>query len=123
MAIVIVKIRGDDRVRNPRLVFDTEEHKTLGRSRTLTRNDASRDFQLLSAAEARQIDGAENAALDHLPAMESPGMRAGGKPGAAEVGDEALFIRHARQRRRCVGLGDITEQRTDEASGFFDLPE
>ena len=50
-------------------------------------------------------------------------MRADGEPGAVEVGDQALFVVHGRERRGGVRLGLLFQQWAGGADGALDLPE
>ena len=117
------QIGSDDRIGDSRFVFQTDKHKTFGRSRALACDNAASDAKTLAAGKVAKFAGAANThGIEPLAAV-SHGMRADGESGAAEIGNQTLFMVHALERRRRIGLGQFFQQRPRAANRTFHLPE
>ena len=92
----------DDGVRDAGFVFKTEECEALRSPRALAANDAAGDAN--DGSVARVFDGgrAEDSARVELFAAHAHRMDADGHARAAEVGDDALLLRHDFEWRKLL---------------------
>src|ERR1700752_99480 len=113
----------DDGVGDAGFIFQADKDKTFGRSGALARDDAASDAETLAARNLAQFAGTANPHGIEPGAPVGHGMRPDSEPGAAEIGNQALFMIHWWKRRGRVGLRLLFEQWAGSTHCAFDLPE
>src|SRR5579872_2912920 len=120
-AIFFEQVGSDDGVGDAGLILQAEKHESVGGAGALAGDDAAGNAHAAAIFDVLQVAGAQH--TTQLEAPVSHGVAAHSQAGAAEIGYQAFFVVHARQRRSGIVFGNSLQQRSGGARGTLHLPE
>src|SRR6266576_455036 len=122
-AVLLVKVRIHNHVRNSCFIFQTQKDEALRCSRTLPSDHASCYPCVLSVRHQRQIACSCYVELGQSCPARRRRMRASAHARPVKIRNKTLFVRHLTQWRQFHLLRNRVQQRASRPGRAFHLPQ